>query len=222
MKKLTTYKTKKDFVMEVIREAILSGALKPGERLAQEELANHLEVSSTPVREALRQLEAEGLIEHIPHKGVRVAELSAEDVREVYMIRGVLEALATRLAVPDLSNNDLRDLEELHQQMADLLSRNSLQQLGDVNRQFHMTLYKASNSRILCDMINSLWTRLPWFDVWAVIPGRAQEVWEEHDNIMDAVRKRDPDLAADMSREHCERGSQRVTDHIQKSILSSN
>jgi DNA-binding GntR family transcriptional regulator len=221
MKKLPTYKTKKDFVVEILREAILSGALKPGERLEQEQLANHFEVSSTPVREALRQLEAEGLIEHIPHKGVRVVELSVEDVREVYMIRGVLETLAVRLAVPNLSHEELRELEELHEQMVDLLSRNLLEQLGDVNRHFHMTLYKASKSRVLCDMINNLWTRLPWFDVWTVIPGRAQEAWEEHDKIMDAARKRDPDLASDMIKEHCERGCQRVADHIQKLILNS-
>lgn len=221
MKSMPKYKTKRDFVVEIIREAILSGALKPGERLTQEELANHLEVSSTPVREALRQLETEGLIEYIPHKGVRVAELSVEDVREIFMIRSVLEALATRLAVPNLGHDELRKLEELHKQMVDLLSRDSLEQLGDVNRQFHMTLYKASKCTVLCDMISNLWTKIPWYDVWTTIPGRAQEVWQEHDKIMAAVRKRDPDLAADMIREHCERGSHRVSGYIEKSILSS-
>jgi len=215
MKKMPNYKTKKDFVVEIIREAILSGDLKPGERLTQEELANRLEVSSTPVREALRQLEAEGLIVHVPYKGVRVAELSAGDVREVYMIRGVLEGLATKLAIPNLSQNELRELEELHQQMADALRKNTLEQLGDVNRQFHMTLYKASKSQVLCDLITNLWSRIPWRDVWTAIPGRAQEVWREHDKIMAAVRKRDPDLAADMTREHCERGSSRLVDYIQ-------
>jgi len=218
VKKMPKYKTKRDFVVDILREAILSGTLKPGERLAQDELANHLEVSSTPVREALRQLEAEGLIEHVPHKGARVAELSADVIREVYMIRGVLEALATRLAVPNLGPNELRELEELHQQMADLLRGNALEQLGDVNRQFHMTLYKASGCRILYDLITNLWTRIPWSDGWTVVPGRGQEVLQEHDQIIAAVRKRDPDLAADMTREHCERGSHRIAGHIQKHI----
>ena len=218
MKRMPKYKTKKDFVVEIVREAILSGTLKPGERLAQDGLANHLEVSSTPVREALRQLETEGLIEHVPHKGARVAELSADVIQEVYMIRGVLEALATRLAVPNLGPDELRELEELHQQMADLLRGNALEQLGDVNRQFHMTLYKASGCRILYDLITNLWTRIPWSDGWTVVPGRGQEVLQEHDQIITAVRKRDPDLAADMTREHCERGSHRIASHIQEHI----
>src|SRR5262245_9077955 len=100
-------RTKKDKVVESIREAVLSGELQPGERLEQDKLAERFSVSPTPVREALRQLEAEGIVDYNPHRGVRVAEVSLSDVREIYLIRGTLEALATRLAVSYLNSSHI-------------------------------------------------------------------------------------------------------------------
>ena len=97
------YKSKKDLVVDVIREAILSGELEPGARLLQEDLAERLQVSSTPVREALRQLESEGILQSSPNRGVRVTEVDFGAVREIYQIRAELEALATRCAAPRLT-----------------------------------------------------------------------------------------------------------------------
>src|SRR5205823_2477029 len=84
-------KTKKDLMVELLRDAILSGELAPGERLLQEELADRFDVSPTPVREAIQQLVAEGVLSHSPYKGVQVAEVEVEDVQEIYLIRAALE-----------------------------------------------------------------------------------------------------------------------------------
>src|SRR5260221_13041955 len=95
-------KTKKDLLVEMLPEAILSGDLAPGDRLLQEELAERFDVSPTPVREAIQQLVAEGVLSHSPYKGVQVADVELETIQEVYLIRGAVEGLATRLAVPNL------------------------------------------------------------------------------------------------------------------------
>src|SRR5688572_24439576 len=99
----TGHKTKMDIVVESLREAVLTGELGAGSRLIQEELAERYQTSSTPVREALRQLQAEGILEHNPYRGVQVAEVKLDEVREIYMIRAVMESFVTRMAVPFLT-----------------------------------------------------------------------------------------------------------------------
>src|SRR5690242_4734598 len=101
-KKAQMQGTKKQKIVELLREAILSGDLGPGDRLTQEELAARFNVSMTPVREAIQQLVAEGVLDQSPYKGVRVVEVSPEDATEIYLMRSVVEALATRIGVPNL------------------------------------------------------------------------------------------------------------------------
>src|SRR5262245_32026138 len=118
---MKSYKSKKDIVVEVIREAILSGELEPGARLMKDDLTERLQVSSTPVREALRQLETEGILQSSPNRGVRVAEVDLRAVSEIYLIRADLEALATRQAAPNLRPAELRRLRALQAQIEDAI-----------------------------------------------------------------------------------------------------
>src|SRR5713226_1038763 len=141
---MNTYKSKKDLVVEVIREAILSGELEPGARLLQEDLAERLQVSSTPVREALRQLETEGILQSSPNRGVRVAEVDLRTVREIYLIRADLEDLATRMAVPNLRAADLRRLKTLQAEIEALIRRGELKELRRLNYELHTIIYKAA------------------------------------------------------------------------------
>src|SRR5262245_2032870 len=122
-------KTKKDTIVEELREAILSGELEPGERLRQDKLAARYRVSSTPVREALRELEAEGVLDHLPRRGVRVVDVNQttlRDMREIYLIRGALEALATRMGVSYLNTAHVQRMKALlHDMESETESGNS-------------------------------------------------------------------------------------------------
>ncbi len=205
------YKSKKDLVVDVIREAILSGELEPGERLLQDDLAERLQVSSTPVREALRQLESEGILQSSPNRGVRVAEVDWQAVREIYVIRAELEALATRLAVPRLTTADGQQLRALQAQIEDLIRRNELKELRRLNYELHLFIYQAAGMPELLKIIRSLWTKFPW-DTLHVLPNRAFMSADEHAHLIDAMTAGDAERAGDLMREHIEI-SARELDH---------
>lgn len=200
------YKTKKDAVVELIREAILSAQYKPGERLLQEEIARRLNVSPTPVREALRQLEAEGVLDHSPHRGVRVAEVRFEDVREVYLIRGALEALATREAASNLTRTNLAELRAIQSEIELLLAEERLTDLRKLNFDLHMLIYNAAGMPELYRLIRNLWTKFPW-DTLHVLPGRAATSAREHTQILEAIAAGEADLAAQRMQAHIEHGA---------------
>lgn len=197
------YKSKKDLVVDVIREAILSGELEPGERLLQDDLAERLQVSSTPVREALRQLESEGILQSSPNRGVRVAEVDWQAVREIYLIRADLEALATRMAVPRLTAADLKQLGTLHAQIEDLIRRNELKELRRLNYELHICIYQAAGMPELLKIIRSLWTKFPW-DTLHVLPNRAFMSADEHARLIAAMTAGEAEQAGQLMREHIE------------------
>lgn len=141
------------YVRETIRLAILNGQLAGGTRLVQSDLAAQLQVSTTPVREALRDLASEGLIRIDPHHGGVVAELDEDDLREVYQIRQRIEPFALEVAMPFITDEILARCEELHDAMSAAPNSATWVQL---NREFHMTIYEASNQHRLVAMVRSL------------------------------------------------------------------
>jgi DNA-binding GntR family transcriptional regulator len=146
-------RTIQEIVAQALREAIITGRLRGGSRLHQDGIASQLGVSRMPVREALRQLESEGLVVFTPHRRVSVAELSRDELREIYEIRAALEVLALGLAVPRLSSRDFTRLGALLDQM-DRVSDPG--RWLDLNRAFHGNLYRASGRPRLCTLIESL------------------------------------------------------------------
>lgn len=207
------YKTKKEFVVELLRDAILSGELEPGERLLQDELARQLDVSPTPVREALQQLQAEGILDHSPHKGVRVAGAKLEDVAEVYLIRSVLERLAIEQAVPHIKQSDIEQLHELQSKIEKHRERGELKELRRLNYELHMYIYRAAGMAELLSIIRNLWTKFPW-DTLHVLPGRATESVEEHRRIIEAIEAGDAERAGQRVKEHIERGAEALTEYL--------
>ena len=178
------------YVRETIRMAILNGQLPGGTRLVQSDLAAQLEVSTTPVREALRDLASEGLIRIDPHHGGVVAELDEDDLREVYQIRQRIEPFALEVAMPFLTDEILDRAQELHDQMSAAPNSASWVQL---NRDFHMTIYEASNQHRLVAMVRSLQDA----SVMAVssriqrLPDVRVVANREHGELIAALRTRD-------------------------------
>ena len=208
-------KTKQDWAIERLRDLIIKGEIEPGDRLRQVDLADRLGMSPTPVREALRKLEAEGLVTYTPHKGVTVAEYTPEDAAEVYQIRAVLEELATHLATPNLSDESQARLHEVHTQFVDSIAAGQLFRLRAINYDFHMLIYQASENPTLVQIILGLWMKFPW-DTLYVIPDRARQSAEEHSQILRALDAQDGELAGRLARRHIESAHQWLVEHLEK------
>lgn len=146
-------RTASEFVQRALREAILDGRIPPGTPLRQEALAAAFDVSRMPVREALRQLEAQALIEFTPHKGAVVAEISAQDQAETYLIRRALEPVAFARSIPNLTREDLDRAEDL---IAEMDRDPDHGRLGELNRRFHLSLYVRADSPKLLRLVERM------------------------------------------------------------------
>lgn len=206
--------TVKDALVENLRDEIIKGRLRPGQKLRQEELATYFNVSTMPVREALRELEAEGLVTIAPHRGAVVTSLSAEDLEDIYDIRTNLEELATRLAVPRMDETILADLTQCVQTMADRFD--DAMTYTKLNHQFHLMIYTASGRRHLFELIELLRRRTQHYvHAHLGVMGRRPESIEDHRAILEACQRRDPDQAAAIMRQHLSRVGRELVEYFQ-------
>lgn len=193
--------TLEDQVYRTLRQTILEGHLKGGERLVQEALASTFGTSRIPVRDALRRLHQEGLVEADERGGYRVATWGPEDVEDVYTLRLLLEPEALRLAGPKLSEEELDELEALQFQMEEAASEGDLDRYVDLNRSFHFFIYEAAGKRRLFQFIQMLWSGLPPLTPLSV-PGQLDRSNREHRLLVQALRKGAVEEAVHILRRH--------------------
>jgi DNA-binding GntR family transcriptional regulator len=186
-----------------MRRAITSGELKPGQQLVQDVIAAELGVSRVPVREAMRALESEGHITHVPHRGYFVADLSAEDLREITKIRDLLEGEAIRSAVPALTDEHIEQLQHACDQVAQCATAGDYRAMTEANRVFHFTLLEAADMPRTIRILRNMWdaTELYHSLYFADTKHRAQ-VNREHKAILAAARKRDTETLVRLLAEH--------------------
>jgi len=204
-------------VADTLRAEILEGRVRPGEWLRQERLAQQHGVSQMPVREALKLLAAEGLVEHVPYRGVRVVELSAEDVADLYTCRAFIESLAARHAAENVTPAELAELEELHAAMSQLVGPASIGEYRELNRRFHRLIFAASRRSYLVRNLAQLWAAFPTM-LWSNFaqtaswtpPERVGPDTEEHGAILAALRARDGRAAAAAMRRHIDAAGQEL------------
>lgn len=206
-----------DQVLDHIREEILSGRLAAGTRIDQRAISDELGVSIIPVRECLRQLEAEGLIEKRPYRGAFVATLSLTELLDIYVTREALEELAARLAVERMTPETLRNLENLIAEMESATAAGDRAALFDLNGAFHFTLYTASRNAILCQLIESLWERSTVYRRrFTFMPERAAQALAEHKQILSACQRGDGEGAGRAVRENVAHTTRAISaDHLQ-------
>jgi DNA-binding GntR family transcriptional regulator len=201
-----------DWVTASLREAIFNGYFESGEKLDQNRIAEELEVSRTPVREAMRRLESEGFVEVRPHYGAFIAKVSRQDIREVYEIRRVLEAEVVRQVTPLMPESVLDELDRtLTETQAQFEAGDSAKHFeGDVY--FHETIANFVENRLLKEVIDGLTNRVSVVRRFAQLqPGyHMTESFKEHRAILQAIRQRDPEEAAELMRVHLERSALRI------------
>jgi DNA-binding GntR family transcriptional regulator len=204
-------------VAERVRAAILDGEYMPGEWLRQQRLAEELGVSQMPVREALRQLAVEGVVEHIPYRGMRVIQFAAEDVADLYAHRSHLEARAARAAAENITSERLIELRELLTQMGESQAPGNVPGYSHLNRRFHRAIYTASERDYLIRALDQIWTTFPTMmmsylaqvTTESLTERHAQDL-DEHVAIVKALEGRDSVKAEELMRQHIDRNCEEL------------
>lgn len=200
---MDTYKPLREIVFKTMREAILNGDFKPGQRLMEVQLAEQMGVSRTPVREAIRKLELEGLVIMVPRKGAYVAGLSVEDIEEVLEIREVLEGLAANLAAIRASDEEILKLNNIIKLFSLAAKNRDIDSLIKYDIKFHDTIYHASRNKRLLQMINALQEQVQRFRVAYISQfDNGEMLLEEHEKIFEAISNRNGEKARDAAGFH--------------------
>ena len=193
-------------VFHTIQENILNGVYAENEELRENTLAQELGVSRTPVREALRQLELEGLVKIIPNKGACVTGITKKDVKDIYAVRSMLEGLCARWATENISDKQIDALEEIILLSEFHVKRGKegqTNQVAELDGKFHEVLYEASNSRILKHVLSDFHKYVRMARKSSVAnPERAEKSIEEHKKILQAIKDKNADEAELMANEH--------------------
>lgn len=190
-------------VFTSIREAILDGTYKKGDVIRESAIAKELGVSRTPVREAIRQLELEGLVESIPNKETVVSGITEEDVQDIFMIRSRLEGLAGRKAAERITEEELKELEEILALTAFYVEKHDANTLKELDHRFHEVIYKATKSKTLNHLLSDFHHYIQKARKSSIAtPGRAKKVLEEHKSIYEALERRDGIAAEKLIDEH--------------------
>lgn len=195
--------TAQDAVLSALRDDILAGILAPGDQLVQESLAERYGVSRVPLREALKMLESEGQVIYHPHRGYFVAELSVDDLREVYRLRGLLEDTALREAIPTLDDDDIAVIGDLCADIVDAALHDDVIAMAEANRRFHFALFDAAGMPRLSRLLRQLWDATDAYRALYYQGSRNREqVLTEHEQMVQALQRRDTALVIALHDEH--------------------
>ena len=202
---MNEYLPLRDVVFNTLRQAILRGELQPGERLMEIQLAQRLGVSRTPVREAIRKLELEGLVLMIPRRGAEVAEITRQDLEDVLEVRAALEELAVKDACEHITDEQLQDLKKAANEFKRSLEGTDLVACAEADIHFHEIIYAATNNKRLVQMLNNLREQMYRYRMENLKVKRTyRTLVEEHDAIRRALKKHDKEKAGAAINVHIE------------------
>lgn len=188
---------------QILREAIVEGDLAPGQHLAEQQLAEELGISRTPVREALRRLALEGFVVMVPRRGAYVAGLSLKDMNDVFELRMALEGLAAYLAAQRITPQELTTLKELLDQLETAIVSGIREDIIDADTRFHALIYSASRNRRLIRIVGNLSDQIQSFRLQSLFaPGRLKETIQEHKRLLLALERRDSSSARRLAEDH--------------------
>ncbi len=200
--------TKTDRIVDELRALIANGEIARGERIQQDRLAKRFQTSITPVREAIKRLEAEGLLVTEPHRGVRVSSADLEQIKGVYVARRMLEPYAAQRAALRVSRQDLQRAQELIDRMAA-----PEEDLPEINRRFHFLFYDKCGIPAFSALLDTLWRSYPW-DILHVLGTRREHAVVEHQAMADAVAAADLDLIETTFGENLSRSYLAIVAHL--------
>jgi len=190
-------------IFEKIREDILIGKYVSGEKIVEAKLAEEFGVSRTPVREALKQLELDGLVDNIPNRGVLVKGISKQDIDDIFTIRIAIEGIAVKWAIERMEESDLEKMKEIFELMEFYTFKKDLDKIAELNTKFHEVIYNATKSRYLEHVLTDFQFFMKTTRYKSLrAPGRMESTLEEHREVLEAFANKDIDRAAKAIREH--------------------
>ena len=212
---MNEYLPLRDVVFNTLRQAILKGELEPGERLMEIQLAERLGVSRTPIREAIRKLEMEGLVLMIPRKGAEVAKISARSLRDVLEVRRALEELAIELACQRMSEDDVEALKKAQEDFKSAIVDGDAMRIAETDEHYHDVIYAGTGNVKLVQMLNNLREQMYRYRLEYIKDEDKRKILIlEHERILKAVRDRKVTDAKEAMREHIDNQEITVTKNI--------
>ena len=212
---MNEYLPLRDVVFNTLRQAILKGELAPGERLMEIQLAEKLGVSRTPIREAIRKLELEGLVLMIPRKGAEVAQITEKSLRDVLEVRRALENLAVQLACLRMSPQTLADLKAAARAFEEILGGEDVTAVAEADVAFHDVIYMATDNQRLISLLNNLREQMYRYRVEYLKKKEChkQLLWE-HQEIIRAIEAGEIDVATKITEQHIDNQVEAVSDAL--------
>lgn len=205
MFQLENYKPLRELVFEHIKHAIITGELKPGERLMEVQLAEKLGVSRTPVREAIRKLELEGLVVMVPRKGAFVSDVSLKDIIDVFEVRETLEGLASYLAAERITKEEIENLNEILNKTKENVEKGDSRGIIECDVKFHDAVFNASRNEKLIQIMANLQEHIHRFRIIYVnMAERANKLVEEHGELLQAIKTGNAQKAKKLAIKHVE------------------
>lgn len=212
---MNEYLPLRDVVFNTLRQAILRGELKPGERLMEIQLANKLGVSRTPIREAIRKLELEGLVLMIPRKGAEVAEITEKSLRDVLEVRRALEELSVQLACEKITKEEIRELERVAKEFQQVVKSSDITEIAEVDVRFHDIIYTATDNQKLIQLLNNLREQMYRYRVeYLKRDGVFPQLIAEHEAIIRHIENNEKEKATEVMCRHIDNQVETVIDVI--------
>lgn len=214
---MNEYLPLRDVVFNTLRQAILKGELEPGERLMEIQLADRLGVSRTPIREAIRKLELEGLVLMIPRKGAEVAKISEKSLRDVLEVRRSLEELAIELACQRMTESDIKELEEAQEAFREAIHSAGAMTIAETDEHYHDIIYNGTGNNRLVQILNNLREQMYRYRLEYIKDADKRQILVvEHDYILKAIRSRHVAEAKKAIREHIDNQEITVSKNIKE------
>lgn len=190
-------------VAQRIRDMIRRGTLKTGDRIVEKQLCDALGVSRTPLREALRVLKSEGLVDLVPHKGAYVAQPSMEDIKDLFDVMSILEGECARVASQKMSEADFARLEKLHQKLEKYFEQKDRDKYLEVNHKYHSLIQEMAGNRVLNEILGGLRQKILLYRQRQLFqPDRFEASIKEHRLLLEALRNRDADAVESLMKTH--------------------
>ncbi len=209
--------TLREQIVDFIKDAIVSGRLKPGERVPEQDIAENFGISRTPIREAFRQLESEGFITVIARKGAVVSPLTDKDVSEFYTIKSLLEGFAARTACDKLTPKEVKRLESLNASMFKCAEKGDFKGFFKLDNQFHDTFLKSCGNDKLFTLIHNLVQQFERFRITALsLPGRMDASLIQHKDIIEAFKENAAERVEELVMANAEKGRDVLVEEILK------
>ena len=200
---MNEYLPLRDVVFNTLRKAILRGELKPGERLMEIQLANKLGVSRTPIREAIRKLELEGLVLMIPRKGAEVAQITEKNMQDVLEVRKALEELSVQLACERITPEQVEEMKMAAEDFRKVLKSGDVTKIAEANVKFHDIIFAATNNQRLITLLNNLREQIYRYRVeYLKDEKNYPRLIEEHRQIMQGLKERNEQYVVEMTKKH--------------------